>query len=66
MAYVRKTKDVFVVRVKYTETDGWEDVTAEETRLEARKRAKEYRENEPGYPVRISKSRERIKPDHKQ
>lgn len=32
---------------------GWEDVTAEDTIPEARLRAREYRENQPEYPVRI-------------
>ena len=34
---------------------GWEKVTAEETWTEAKKRLKEYRDNEPTHPHRIKK-----------
>jgi hypothetical protein len=32
---------------------GWEEVTREESFIEAKKRAQEYRENQPEYPIRI-------------
>ena len=32
---------------------GWEVVTTEDTFREARERRREYRENQPEYPVRI-------------
>lgn len=58
MPYVRKTRDVFVIQGHTAE--GWEDETTETTHKAARERLKEYRENVPGYPVRIQKRRERI------
>jgi len=36
---------------------GWEAVTCEETRREALKRLREYRENEPGVPFRVKRVR---------
>lgn len=38
---------------------GWEMVTTEDTPTEARKRLKEYDDNEPQYPHRIKKVRVR-------
>ena len=60
MTYQRKTRDVYDVEGNYGYGDGWEAVTAEDNRKEARERLKEYRENEPGTPFRIKKHRERI------
>lgn len=37
---------------------GWETVTAEETREEAREQLKTYRDNEPGVPFRIRRVKE--------
>jgi len=58
MTYQRKTHDLFDIEGVYSY--GWECVTCEETRTEARARLKEYRENEPGITFRIRKYRERI------
>lgn len=41
----RKTYDEYHIEGNYGQ--GWEIVTVEDTLLEARKRLKEYRENEP-------------------
>lgn len=60
MAYVRKTRDVFDVQGDYGHGDGFETVTAETSRVEARTRLAEYRANEPGIPFRIKTTRERI------
>lgn len=60
MGYTRKTKDEFEVQGNYGYGHGFECVTAEETKPEARKRLKEYRENEPGIPFKIVKKRVRI------
>jgi len=46
---VPKTKEVFVVQGNYGQ--GWEDVTEEDNYFEAKKRLKEYNENE-SYPHR--------------
>jgi hypothetical protein len=56
--YQRKTRDVWNVEGYYTY--GWETVTAEETRREAKERLHEYRENEPGTAFRLKLQRERI------
>lgn len=53
MAYQRKTKDVWVLQVKYCEEYGYEDEVEEPTLDEARKRRREYIENCPQYPCRI-------------
>lgn len=47
---------LFIVQGSYGY--GWEDLTAEDTRSEARDRLREYRENEPGTPHRLIKRRE--------
>lgn len=61
-AYVRKTRDVFEIQGNYGQ--GWECVTAEDDRKEARARLKEYRENEPQYSHRMITKRERIAHAH--
>lgn len=53
MAYVRKTRDEFEIRGNYGYGHGFETVTSETTRREARARLREYRENEPGVPFRL-------------
>jgi hypothetical protein len=60
MAYKRKTEDEYIVQGNYNCGYGWEDVTAESTRKEAKERLKEYRENEPQYPHRLIKRRVKI------
>ena len=57
---VRKTRDIYVVQGNYGYGDGWEDVTAEETRKEILDRLREYRDNEPGVPFRWRRKREKI------
>lgn len=54
----RKTRDVWEVRGNYGYGHGFETVTAELTLSEARQRLREYRENEPGVPFKIVKTRE--------
>lgn len=49
MTYQRKTRDEYRLFVNYGQ--GWEYEVNEETRVEIRKRAKEYREN-CSYPVK--------------
>ncbi len=58
MAYIRKTVDVF--EVQQLTPEGWECVTTETTRREAQVRAKEYRENQPEFIIKIIKKRENI------
>lgn len=48
MAYQRKTKEEYRIYSNYGY--GWEEVTASETRQEARALLKDYRDNEPQYP----------------
>lgn len=60
MAYVRKTRDEFTVQGNYGYGHGWEDLTSEDTSKEARKRLREYRENEPGVPFRMVCKRVKI------
>ena len=61
MPYVRKTEDIYVLQTDYGYGDGWEDLTAEKTRAEIRKRKAEYMENDPR-TYRIVKRRQRIEP----
>lgn len=56
MSRERKTRDVYVIQ-QYT-AQGWEDVTAEDSRSEARQRLKEYRDNQPEFDARMVKRRE--------
>ncbi len=56
--YTRKTVDIWEIQGNYG--CGWECVTAEETRKEARERFREYTENEPGVPFRMKLKREKI------
>lgn len=58
MAYQRKTRDYW--EVEQLISGQWEPVTAEDSRTEAKARLKEYRENQPEYPARLVKKRERI------
>ena len=60
MGRERKTRDTFEVQGNYGYGHGYEVVTTEEDRIEARRALREYRENEPGVPFRIVKRRERI------
>lgn len=60
MPYKRKTIDEYAVQGNYNYGDGWEDLTSEATRTEAKQRLKEYRENEPQYSHRLIKRRVKI------
>ena len=55
--YQRKTKDTHVLQGNYGQ--GWEDLTAEDTKKEIRQRLKEYQENEGGN-YRLIVRREKI------
>lgn len=55
---VRKTVDEYQVMGNYGQ--GWECVTSEETRKEARERLKEYIENESGTAFKIVKKRVKL------
>lgn len=58
MAYVRKTRDVYLVETNWGY--GWDTETAEVTLADAKEQAKTYRENACGrYAVRVRKTRER-------
>jgi hypothetical protein len=56
---IRSTVDIWEVQGNYGH--GWECVTAEETRKEARERLKEYRANE-SVPFRLVLKREKVQP----
>ncbi len=58
MAYVRKTVDEFDIEQHTGE--GWEVVSSESTPKAARVAVREYRENQPEYPVRSTKHRVKI------
>jgi hypothetical protein len=58
--YVRKTTDVFEIQGDYGYGHGYETVTSEENRKDAKARLKEYQENEPCVPFRLIKKREKI------
>lgn len=58
MSYVRKTHDEWDIEQKTSE--GWELVSCEVTRKAARQDLRDYRENQPEYPVRIVKRRVKI------
>jgi hypothetical protein len=60
MAYIRKTRDVFDIEQHTGPGYGWEVVSSEETRKEAQRARREYQENQPEYPARIVKRRERL------
>lgn len=59
MAYIRKTKDEWVVEGYYSCEYGWEEVYTADTRAEAISVLKDYLANEP-YDFRIIKKRSRI------
>lgn len=55
MAYQRKTEDEFQI---HQFLDGqWEEVSCCSTRKDAKEEIKEYRANQPEYPVKIKKVR---------
>lgn len=52
-----KTPIYHIVQGNYGYGHGWEDLTAEDTESEAKKRLREYRENEPGVSHRLIRRR---------
>lgn len=62
MAYKRKTADEYAIEQYTGPQYKWEEVTVEETSAAARQTRKEYRENQPEYPVRIRKRRVKLTP----
>ena len=58
--YIRNTRDEYDIQGNYGGGHGFECVTSESTRKEARERLKEYRENEKGVPFRIVKRRVKL------
>lgn len=63
MAYTRKTRDYWSIQQYTGGQYGWEEVCAENKWLEAKIRLREYRANQPEYPVRVRLKRERIETD---
>lgn len=55
MNYKRKTQDEYQIHADYGQ--GFEEVTAENTRKAAKEQLKCYRENEPGIVFKIVKKR---------
>ena len=63
MAYIRKTRDEWEIEQHTGSADhrgGWEVVTTEPTRRDAKRCVREYRENQPELAVRVIKRRVRI------
>jgi hypothetical protein len=58
MAYIRKTKDYW--DIEQNAGYGWEVVTCEESKKDVRQSLKDYRLNQPEFPVRSIKHREKI------
>lgn len=54
MTYVRKTRDEYRLWIDYGYGHGWEHECSEDTGTEIRKRCREYRENCPQYPRKIT------------
>mgnify|MGYP001576963620 CR=1 FL=1 len=59
MAYKRKTVDTWELFGNYGQ--GWETLCSGYTFAELRQNKKDYRENEPGTPLRTVWKREKIK-----
>ena len=55
MTYQRKTVDEY--DIEQDAGGGWEVVSSEANRKEANRAIREYRENQPEYPVRVHKHR---------
>lgn len=60
MPYTRKTRDYWDIQQYTGAPYGWESVSACETWKEAKQELRDYRENQPEYPVRARRKRERI------
>lgn len=55
MAYIRKTKDIYIITTNYG--TGWEEESTAETYQEAKEQAKEYKATAYRPQVRIIKRR---------
>jgi hypothetical protein len=64
MSYQRKTQDRWEIQQNWGFGHGWEDVYSADSWKDARRTLKEYRENQPGTPVRAIKRREPIGASH--
>lgn len=53
MAYIRKTKDIYIIMTNYS--TGWEEESTAETYQEAKEQAKEYKATAYRPQVRIIK-----------
>lgn len=60
MAYIRKTRDIFIVQTNYGYGHGWEDTAYEETRKAAVQQWRCYKDNQSEYLHRVIKRREKI------
>ena len=60
MAYIRKTRDIWKIYVKYDNDNGWEHELTEYSYASAKKAINLYRKDEPKFTYKITKSRERI------
>jgi hypothetical protein len=58
--YERKTYDIWRIFQNFGYGNGWEEVNTETTLKAGNASLREYRENQPGYPLRMRKGRERI------
>lgn len=56
MKRIRKTRDEYQIH-QFFPGSGWEEITAADTRKEAREDLKAYRVNQPEYPVKMIKKR---------
>ena len=59
VAYIRKTVDVWSIQQYCSSRWGWEEVTQETTRKDAIQTRDLYRANQPEYPVKFVKQREK-------
>ena len=60
MTYRRKTRDYWSIQQYTGRQYGWEEVNAEDSWKDAKRSLSEYRDNQPEYPVRARRKRERI------
>lgn len=60
MAYIRKTRDEYVLQQNWGYGYGWEDIVTYDDYAEARADKKAYLENQPGVPTRLITRRVKI------
>jgi hypothetical protein len=60
MIYQRKTRDTYEIQGNYGHGHGWECVDTAENYRDGVAALKNYRENEPGTPLRLKLVREKI------